>query len=204
MLFFVIYIFRNPNWWKRRTALERALTLISIVCLIAVVALVVSLVVVIVNEQIKQSDNSKSAAAALDGSHMQKVFDTDSSSSADNKLKNNEKNKAGTSKNEDLCLTPGCVHSASKMLQMMDDTVDPCDDFYSYACGTFTKDTIIPDDKTSVNTFSKIGDELQIQLKTLIVEPIMPDEPKPFKLAKQLYNACMNKSESLISTPRSF
>lgn len=76
----------------------------------------------------------------------------------------------------------------------MDTTVDPCDDFYSYACGTFVRDTIIPDDKTSVNTFSVIGDKLQEQLRSLVTDPVDPAEPKPFKLAKQLYNACMNKS----------
>lgn len=45
--------FRNPNWWKRRTGLERALTLISIVCSLALVVLVISLVTVILNDKSK-------------------------------------------------------------------------------------------------------------------------------------------------------
>lgn len=39
---------------------------------------------------------------------------------------------------DDICLTPGCVHAASKMLEQMDDSVEPCDDFYNFACGTFS------------------------------------------------------------------
>lgn len=77
----------------------------------------------------------------------------------------------------------------------MDSEVEPCDDFYDFACGGFLKSTIIPDDKTSVNTFTEISDELQNQLRASIEEKSSPDEPKPFRLAKNLYKACMNKSE---------
>lgn len=38
---------------------------------------------------------------------------------------------------DDVCLTPGCVHAASKMLEQMDSAVEPCDDFYNFACGKF-------------------------------------------------------------------
>lgn len=47
---FLIY-FRNPSWWRRRTALEKTLTLISIVGVIAVIALAISLISVILNNK---------------------------------------------------------------------------------------------------------------------------------------------------------
>ena len=73
--------------------------------------------------------------------------------------------------------------------------VEPCDDFYNYACGKFVKETVIPDEKVSVNTFSVIGDRLQQQLRSLVSEEISDSEATPFKLAKNLYKLCMNKSE---------
>lgn len=76
----------------------------------------------------------------------------------------------------------------------MDKSVEPCDDFYRFVCGQFLKTTIIPDDKVSVNTFSVISDHVQEQLRISIEEPSLPNEPKPFKLAKNLYKACMNKT----------
>lgn len=76
----------------------------------------------------------------------------------------------------------------------MDDTVDPCDDFYQFTCGKFLKKTNIPDDKSSVTSFSIISDLLQEQLRTMIEEPVQPNEPKPFQLTKKLYRACMNKT----------
>lgn len=96
---------------------------------------------------------------------------------------------------EEVCLTPGCIHIASKVLKDINPKVEPCDDFYEFACGNFIKNTNIPDDKSSVTTFSVISDQLQEQLRTMIEEEIQPKEPKPFVLAKKLYKACMNKSE---------
>lgn len=99
-------------------------------------------------------------------------------------------------KGEDrVCLTPGCVHAASKMLEQMEQSVEPCDDFYEFACGRYVEDTIIPDDKVSVNAFSVISDKLQEQLRTIITSPIEDSEIEPFKMVKKLYLACMNKSK---------
>lgn len=95
---------------------------------------------------------------------------------------------------DDVCLTAGCIHAASHALDQIDDSIEPCDDFYGYACGNFVKNTMIPDEKVSVNTFSMIGDKLQEQLRALISDKVDPNDSKPFNLAKNLYTACMNKS----------
>lgn len=88
----------------------------------------------------------------------------------------------------------------------MDPDVEPCDDFYNYACGKFVKETVIPDEKVSVNTFSVIGDRLQQQLRALVSDEISESEATPFKLAKNLYKLCMNKSmsEAMTLAQRSF
>ena len=36
-----------------------------------------------------------------------------------------------------LCNTPGCISAANAIIQNMDATADPCEDFYQYACGGF-------------------------------------------------------------------
>ena len=99
----------------------------------------------------------------------------------------------------EVCLTPGCIHAASYALTNMDESVEPCDDFYKFACGSYLKNTIIPDDKSSVSGFSVVTDKLQEQLRTVIGEPVSKQEKKPFRLVKNLFRACMNKSKNLNS-----
>lgn len=63
------------------------------------------------------------------------------------------------------CMTPGCVKAASEILNNMDESVNPCDDFYQFACGGFIKKTVIPDDRTRMSSFSVLSDELLEQVR---------------------------------------
>jgi endothelin-converting enzyme len=42
---------------------------------------------------------------------------------------------APPAKNSQVCLTSTCVRIAAGILEGLDETVDPCDDFYSFANG---------------------------------------------------------------------
>lgn len=77
----------------------------------------------------------------------------------------------------------------------MDRKVDPCEDFYSFACGGFEAKTIIPEDQLSVDIFSLIYDRMNQQLLFLMEKPIKADEAESFKLIKKLYQLCVNKSD---------
>jgi neprilysin len=77
----------------------------------------------------------------------------------------------------------------------MNFSVNPCDDFYEYACGRFMKTTIIPEDAGSVNTINIIEANVLKQLHTLLNGEIRPNEIKPFKMAKQFYRQCMETSK---------
>lgn len=92
------------------------------------------------------------------------------------------------------CQTLGCIKAARELENFIDPSVDPCDDFYSFACGKFLKDTKIPEDKDQVTVFTRIEELLQNQLKLLIEEPPLEDEIKPFALLKDFYKVCMNTS----------
>ena len=80
----------------------------------------------------------------------------------------------------------------------MDENVDPCDDFYEFACGGFVKKTAITNDETNMNSFNILNKKIEKQLHKILAKDIQPNDLRAFKLAKTLYKSCMN--ESMFST----
>jgi hypothetical protein len=57
-----------------------------------------------------------------------------------------------------LCLF--CFVTAARLMNAMDASVDPCEDFFEYSCGSWNRINIIPDDRAYYNTFSKLRDDV--------------------------------------------
>ena len=77
----------------------------------------------------------------------------------------------------------------------MDETADPCVDFFQFACGSWNRKHIIPEDRSSISTFEVLADQLQIILKGILEEgPNSQDNNSTLK-AKYFYHSCMNQSK---------
>uniref|UniRef100_A0A8C7JMJ2 Neprilysin n=1 Tax=Oncorhynchus kisutch TaxID=8019 RepID=A0A8C7JMJ2_ONCKI len=63
--------------------------------------------------------------------------------------------------------TADCTQAASRLIENMDANVDPCDNFYQYACGGWLKKNIIPETSSRYSTFDILQDELEVVLKGL-------------------------------------
>merc|ERR1719192_158981 len=92
----------------------------------------------------------------------------------------------------EYCMTPGCVQAAADILSNMDHSVNPCEDFYQFACGGFIEKTVIPDDRTRMSSFSVLSDELLTQVRMILEEQSEPNEAKPFRMARDVYKSCMD------------
>ncbi|CAH1775260.1 unnamed protein product [Owenia fusiformis] len=108
-------------------------------------------------------------------------------------------NKSGdsspvTKPDDSTCMTTECVQTAARMLNAMDQTVKPCDDFFEYACGTWNKKNVIPDDRPSYNTFGKLRDELQVILKDMLEKPVDDEDSDATIKSKNVFQSCMNES----------
>jgi len=95
--------------------------------------------------------------------------------------------------NNDYCFTKGCIQTAADLLDKLDETANPCDDFYQFACGSFIEETVIPDDRTRTSMFSILGDKLDVQVRGLLEGEIKASDPKPFQMAKSVFQSCMDK-----------
>lgn len=91
-----------------------------------------------------------------------------------------------------LCLTHGCRTTAKHILENLNVSVNPCEDFYAFACGNFMSDSPIPIYQEYTNTFVQIEDRIFRQVLTLLVEPFANNEPRSFSMAKTMFNTCMN------------
>uniref|UniRef100_A0A670ILA4 Membrane metalloendopeptidase like 1 n=1 Tax=Podarcis muralis TaxID=64176 RepID=A0A670ILA4_PODMU len=83
---------------------------------------------------------------------------------------------------------------AARIIQNMDPTAEPCQNFYQYACGGWLSRHVIPETSSRYNIFDTLRDELEIILKGVLETPEQEDR-EAFQKAKMLYRSCMNESE---------
>uniref|UniRef100_P0C1T0-4 Isoform 4 of Membrane metallo-endopeptidase-like 1 n=1 Tax=Rattus norvegicus TaxID=10116 RepID=P0C1T0-4 len=98
-----------------------------------------------------------------------------------------------SSQKSDICTTPSCVIAAARILQNMDQSKKPCDNFYQYACGGWLRHHVIPETNSRYSVFDILRDELEVILKGVLEDSSVQHRPAVEK-AKTLYRSCMNQS----------
>ncbi|MEP6715533.1 MAG: M13 family metallopeptidase [Terriglobia bacterium] len=81
-------------------------------------------------------------------------------------------------------------------IKAMDRSVQPCENFYQYSCGTWIKDNPIPPDQARWDVYAKLTYENQLYLWGLLQQAA---KPSPTRTASQqkigdLFGACMNEA----------
>ncbi|CAF0837890.1 unnamed protein product [Adineta steineri] len=108
-----------------------------------------------------------------------------------------EKSKAWTTTaNDEPCLTPYCIKAANYLLESINETVDPCEDFFEFTCGTWLKTHKIPDDAGSQDTINGLRTQLDSDVVDILTLPL-PNEMtsiQSIKNARILYDSCNNET----------
>jgi endothelin-converting enzyme/putative endopeptidase len=80
--------------------------------------------------------------------------------------------------------------------QAMDRTVEPCQNFYLYACGTWIKDNPSPPDQARWDVYSKLTYENQLFLWSLVQQAGNTASPRSANQQKigDLFHACMDEA----------
>jgi len=166
-------------WWNKRTKMERKL--VVIVGTFVVVGVTLS-AVIMVNDHQDSELRVRTTRDVMDDVHFTR----------DPRLTTFGRKKHRNSENK-FCMSKECITASAELLSNIDETVDPCEDFYNFACGGFIQNKVIPDDKSKYSAFTELSDKLNEQVRGLLGGDIVATEPKPFQMAKSVYQSCMNK-----------
>ncbi|KAJ4446787.1 hypothetical protein ANN_13485 [Periplaneta americana] len=93
-----------------------------------------------------------------------------------------------------IALAVVSYYSAS-LLQSMDQTVDPCEDFYSYTCGRWSDEHPTPDTAVEYNWFADRTQHMLRRIRDHLQENASDSEPQPVTQARIMFKSCMDTDE---------
>lgn len=143
------YRMRSTSLWRGRSGLEKVL----LVCLSFLLLLCCTFIVVLVVIK-KVPPLSPLTTLCYTASYPQETNMNINFLHPDPPLQCNKSQSPPASAG--TCLSRDCVVVAAEIIQSADFTVDPCQDFYQFACGGWIRSNPIPDGKSSWNTFKKL------------------------------------------------
>ncbi|CAF1200289.1 unnamed protein product [Rotaria sordida] len=92
--------------------------------------------------------------------------------------------------NNDLCWSPYCIKAANHLINSIDQSADPCDNFYQFACGTWLKNNETSENEYKWKFPNIILDENIVDLlstnETVKLQSVMN--------ARILYSSCINQT----------
>uniref|UniRef100_A0A4W5PZY7 Endothelin-converting enzyme 1 n=1 Tax=Hucho hucho TaxID=62062 RepID=A0A4W5PZY7_9TELE len=94
-----------------------------------------------------------------------------------------------------MCQTEPCIIVASAVIGALDRSVDPCHDFYSFACGGWVRNNPLPEGKSRWGPFSNLWERNMAVMKHLLENTTMKGLSKAEENAQMYYKACMNETK---------
>ena len=77
----------------------------------------------------------------------------------------------------------------------MNEEIDPCEDFYEFACGNFSDNAVLDDDTLMESTFTLAGEKIKDKIFYELEHHENPYKLKTFDKVKNFYENCKNESK---------
>ncbi|TFK10284.1 Metalloendopeptidase-like protein PEX [Platysternon megacephalum] len=97
---------------------------------------------------------------------------------------------------QQYCLTSECIEAAASILSKINQSVDPCENFFRFACDGWTSNNPIPEDSSNYGVYPWLRNNVDLKLKALLQKPISKRrDSEAVQKAKILYSSCMNENK---------
>lgn len=90
------------------------------------------------------------------------------------------------------CTSQTCLEATSFLMQGLNTSVSPCEDFYKYSCGNWEANNVIPEGFGRYSTFSELGTGNSITLKKALEVPVPEGDDGSVSKARYMYQRCMD------------
>ncbi|CAG5114631.1 unnamed protein product, partial [Candidula unifasciata] len=94
-----------------------------------------------------------------------------------------------------LCDTMDCVLSAAHLINNMNTSADPCEDFNEFACGRYIKESQFPPGRSHISSATAVSDRNTILLRNIILEESSPSHPEYLRKMKKFYQSCVDEAQ---------
>lgn len=92
----------------------------------------------------------------------------------------------------DFCDHPICVSDSSRMGLWMNESANPCDNFYRYVCGSFLHYQARNERYPIQGLQQILYETINEQRRKVLSTPVKPNEIRPHKIAKSIFQKCVN------------
>ncbi|XP_035226069.1 neprilysin-2-like [Stegodyphus dumicola] len=96
--------------------------------------------------------------------------------------------------NCEMCSTVECHQAAAAIIPSLDETVDPCNDFYQFACGGWLKRHNVSEERPYVSVYTELEDDILLHLNGILSKNLTEKERNisHIRVLKEFYDSCMD------------
>nr|W4VS99.1 RecName: Full=Neprilysin-1; Flags: Precursor [Trittame loki] len=92
----------------------------------------------------------------------------------------------------EVCNSPVCQKAAQTLLESMDTSVDPCQDFYQYACGEWIRKHPIPEEKFRISPLDALYDNVLDTVAEILKNATSENHATSVLKSANYFQACMD------------